>query len=229
MAMEFLAGEPMPGLQGDRKARRRGGNESVKGFEVGYKPIRHQRQDAGVRRTDARKARRASAVPCVECQRRRDPQPGIARPCVSSRGARRQSRCRRPPRCRSFGSERPSASRRSSHMDHPGVWVMGDLDDDDRRHGMGVVVEYAGQKGKAQWSKPKPFRWDYTRFGDDRNSLQLHLTRRSRSPIVKNNAALDGFNQWTLNGEAFSMQTHEAHVHHARGAPLPAQVPQRKR
>ena len=25
--------------------------------------------------------------------------------------------------------------------------------------------------------------------------------------IVKHNAALDGFNQWTLNGEAFSMQT----------------------
>jgi FtsP/CotA-like multicopper oxidase with cupredoxin domain len=25
--------------------------------------------------------------------------------------------------------------------------------------------------------------------------------------VVKNNAALDGFNQWTLNGEAFSMQT----------------------
>lgn len=26
-------------------------------------------------------------------------------------------------------------------MNHPGVWVMGDLDDDDGRHGMGTVVE----------------------------------------------------------------------------------------
>jgi hypothetical protein len=43
--------------------------------------------------------------------------------------------------------------------------VMGDLDDDDRRHGMGIVIEYAGQQGKPQWVKPKPFRWDYTRFG----------------------------------------------------------------
>ena len=50
-------------------------------------------------------------------------------------------------------------------MKHPGVWVMGDLADDDRKHGMGVVVEYAGQKGKPQWIKPKPFRWDYTQFG----------------------------------------------------------------
>jgi FtsP/CotA-like multicopper oxidase with cupredoxin domain len=50
-------------------------------------------------------------------------------------------------------------------MRHPGIWVMGDLADDDRGHGMGIVVEYAGRKGKPQWAKPKPFRWDYARFG----------------------------------------------------------------
>ena len=33
-------------------------------------------------------------------------------------------------------------------MNHPGVWIMGDLADDDRGHGMGIVVEYAGHKGK---------------------------------------------------------------------------------
>src|SRR6202140_2200382 len=41
-------------------------------------------------------------------------------------------------------------------MNHPGVWVMGDLADDDRRRGMGIVVEYAGHTGKPQWVKPKP-------------------------------------------------------------------------
>jgi FtsP/CotA-like multicopper oxidase with cupredoxin domain len=50
-------------------------------------------------------------------------------------------------------------------MKHPGVWVLGDLADDDRRHGMGIVVEYAGQTGQPQWLKPKPFHWDYARFG----------------------------------------------------------------
>jgi FtsP/CotA-like multicopper oxidase with cupredoxin domain len=50
-------------------------------------------------------------------------------------------------------------------MNHPGVFVMGDLSDDDRPHGMGIVVEYSGRKGEPQWAKPKPFRWDYTRFG----------------------------------------------------------------
>ncbi len=37
-------------------------------------------------------------------------------------------------------------------MTHPGVWVLGDLDDDDRSRGMGVVVEYAGRTGKPQWA-----------------------------------------------------------------------------
>ncbi len=64
-------------------------------------------------------------------------------------------------------------------MNHPGVWTMGDLADDDRRHGMGIVVEYAGQKGKPQWSKPKPFRWDYAQFGR-RIRRRPRPTRRSR-------------------------------------------------
>src|SRR6516162_8228960 len=49
-------------------------------------------------------------------------------------------------------------------MEHPGVWILGDLADDDRHHGMGVVVEYAGRSGKPHWTTPSPFRWDYARF-----------------------------------------------------------------
>ena len=33
-------------------------------------------------------------------------------------------------------------------MNHPGIWIMGDLADDDRHHGMGIVVEYAGREGQ---------------------------------------------------------------------------------
>ena len=91
-------------------------------------------------------------------------------------------------------------------MNHPGVWVMGDLADDDRRHGMGIVVEYAGRKGKPQWIKPKPFHWDYTQFGKA-NAAPASPDETIEMTIVKHNAALDGFNQWTLNGEAFSMET----------------------
>jgi FtsP/CotA-like multicopper oxidase with cupredoxin domain len=91
-------------------------------------------------------------------------------------------------------------------MNHPGVWVMGDLADDDRGHGMGIVVEYAGRKGKAQWTRPKPFRWDYTRFGKP-NARAAAPDETIEMTLVKHNAALNGFNQWTINGEAFSMQT----------------------
>ena len=91
-------------------------------------------------------------------------------------------------------------------MKHPGVWVMGDLGDDDRRHGMGIVVEYAAEKGKPQWIKPKPFRWDYTRFGEANGTPALP-DETIEMTIVKHNGALNGFNQWTLNREAFSMET----------------------
>jgi len=90
-------------------------------------------------------------------------------------------------------------------MNHPGVWVMGDLADDDRGHGMGIVVEYAGQSGKPQWSKPQPFRWDYTKFG--RPGTPAKPDETIDITVVKHNAADHGFNVWTLNGEAFSMKT----------------------
>ena len=91
-------------------------------------------------------------------------------------------------------------------MNHPGVWVMGDLADDDRGRGMGIVIEYGGHKGKPQWIKPKPYRWDYSLFGKPGASPAApHET--IEFTILKHNAALGGFNQWTLNGEAFSMDT----------------------
>jgi FtsP/CotA-like multicopper oxidase with cupredoxin domain len=102
-------------------------------------------------------------------------------------------------------------------MNHPGVWVMGDLADDDRKRGMGIVVEYAGAKGKPQWVKPKAFRWDYAQFGNA-DTVTAKPDETMEFIIVKHNGALNGFNQWTLNGEAFSMETmkpmykvHEGH------------------
>jgi FtsP/CotA-like multicopper oxidase with cupredoxin domain len=101
-------------------------------------------------------------------------------------------------------------------MNHPGVWLMGDLSDDDRGHGMGIVVEYGGQKGKPQWIAPKPFRWDYARFG--KTSSPAAPDETMEFTIVKHNAALDGFNQWTLNGIPFSMETLKPvyTIHHGR-------------
>ncbi len=88
-------------------------------------------------------------------------------------------------------------------MTHPGVWLLGDLADDDRRHGMGIVVEYAGRKGPAHWIKPQPFRWDYTRFGQSQ-ATSVAPDETIEFTIAKQNGAAHGFNVWTLNGSPFS-------------------------
>jgi FtsP/CotA-like multicopper oxidase with cupredoxin domain len=90
-------------------------------------------------------------------------------------------------------------------MTHPGVWILGDVGED-REHGMGIVVEYAGAQGKAQWTKPRAFQWDYTRFGQAREST-AQPDREIAMVFSKDNAAINGFNRWLINGSAFSMDT----------------------
>ena len=87
-------------------------------------------------------------------------------------------------------------------MNHPGVWIMGDLADDDRHHGMGIVVEYAGSTGKAQWVTPPPFRWNYARFAKPGVSAPAP-DKTFDMLFAKDNAADNGFNRWTINGVAF--------------------------
>uniref|UniRef100_Q027S2 Multicopper oxidase, type 2 n=1 Tax=Solibacter usitatus (strain Ellin6076) TaxID=234267 RepID=Q027S2_SOLUE len=93
-------------------------------------------------------------------------------------------------------------------MNQPGVWVMGDLSDDDRGNGMGTVIEYAGRTGKPVWQTPKRFYWNYAQFGNPEAKLPapdqiIDMT------FAKQNAADGGFNRWTINGVAFS----DEHMH----------------
>lgn len=91
-------------------------------------------------------------------------------------------------------------------MKHPGTWILGDLDDDDRAHGMGIVVEYAGHRGKPQWIKPTPFAWDYRRFALP-NANTIEPDQIIDMTFAKENAADNGFNRWTINDAAFDMKT----------------------
>jgi FtsP/CotA-like multicopper oxidase with cupredoxin domain len=100
-------------------------------------------------------------------------------------------------------------------MSNPGVWIMGDLADDDRGHGMGIVIEYAGRKAKPRWIKPKPFQWDYTRFGKPAGTVLPDQT--IEMTFAKNNAAREGFNEWTINGTAFAMDRMEPMFHLEKG------------
>jgi FtsP/CotA-like multicopper oxidase with cupredoxin domain len=90
-------------------------------------------------------------------------------------------------------------------MNHPGVWILGDLDDDDRRHGMGIVVEYAGRTGKPAWVAPPAFKWDYTRFAKEDAGAAAAPDQTFEMTFAKDNAAEERFNRWTINGDAYPM------------------------
>jgi FtsP/CotA-like multicopper oxidase with cupredoxin domain len=84
-------------------------------------------------------------------------------------------------------------------MKHPGVWILGDLDNDDRRHGIGIVVEYAGQR-----IAPPPFKWNYARFAKT-GATAAPPDETFQMTFAKDNAAEEGFNRWTIDGVAYPM------------------------
>jgi len=90
-------------------------------------------------------------------------------------------------------------------MNHPGVWVLGDTDDDDRGHGMGIVVEYAHAAGKSQWVAPPAFKWNYARFGRPGAAVPTPPDETFEMTFTKDNAAHEGFNVWKINGVAYPM------------------------
>jgi len=89
-------------------------------------------------------------------------------------------------------------------MYHPGIWIMGDTADDDRRHGMGIVVEYAGHAGKAQWIAPPRFRWNYARFAQP-GAAAAPPEETFEMTFRKENAAEEGFNRWTIDSISYPM------------------------
>jgi hypothetical protein len=203
------------GIAGDREIRRRRGKGQEQGLRGRLRSFCHQRQDAGPRRADPRQAGERVLFHVLTAsagEMRSLALPGHTFRIIALDGNPVPTEAEVP--LLWLGTaERVSAV---VEIKHPGVWIMGDLADDDRKRGMGIVVEYAGQKGKPQWSKPKPFRWDYSRFGKP-NGTPAAPDETIEFTIVKRNAALDGFNQWTLNGEAFSMETMRPMVRIHRG------------
>jgi FtsP/CotA-like multicopper oxidase with cupredoxin domain len=205
MAMDFLAGEPLKDLQALGKKSDDEAQEKTKGFEVGYDlfsingkmlghgdPIRVKQGDRVLFHVLNGSAGEIRSLAL----------PGHAFRIVALDGNPVPSP-RDVPVLWLGTAERISAI---VEMNHPGVWILGDLADDDRKRGMGIVVEYAGATGKPQWTKPKPYKWDYTLFGKP-GEAPTTPDETMEFTILKRNGALSGFNRWTLNGEAFSMET----------------------
>jgi FtsP/CotA-like multicopper oxidase with cupredoxin domain len=86
-------------------------------------------------------------------------------------------------------------------MNRPGVWILGASRDDDRKIGLGVVVEYAGRRGEPQWSAPPNSTWDYTIFGDERTVPAPD--ERLELVFEKVPGGRGGYNRWTINGQSW--------------------------
>jgi len=81
-------------------------------------------------------------------------------------------------------------------MDNPGVWILGEPRDAQRSGGMGIVIEYAGERGAPRWARPAPFTWDYTFFGGSNPAPEPD----GRFPLVIKPGS---GHQWTINGKSF--------------------------
>lgn len=90
-------------------------------------------------------------------------------------------------------------------MNSPGVWILGTPRDDDRRDGMGIVVEYAGSTGAPRWVAPPKSPWDYTMFGAAREAKAPDET--IPMTLGKINGGNHGFNHWTINGQEYEHST----------------------
>ena len=206
MAREALAGSPVKALQEMGKAADAEAKEKTKGFEVGYdlfaingrmlghgEPIRVKQGERVLFHVLNASATEIRSLAL----------PGHSFKIVALDGNPVPTQAEVP--LLWLGTaERISAL---VEMKHPGVWVMGDLADDNRRRGMGIVVEYAEHNGKPQWIAPRPHRWDYSLFGHAGAGPGPALDETIEFTFLKHNAALEGFNQWTVNGQAFSMET----------------------
>jgi len=99
-------------------------------------------------------------------------------------------------------------------MNSPGVWILGELDEKVRVAGLGVVVEYAGRSGEAQWTAPKNGSWDYTVFGVEAGAVNVDakvVPLEFRKKFAGNNWV----DHWTINGKEFP-KTERIVVHEGR-------------
>lgn len=215
MASDFLSGEALPDLAAMQKKAERESAIKTKGYEVGYKIFTINGKQLGhgepVRVKHGERVLfhilNGSAT-----EMRSLALPGHSFKVVALDGNRVPNPAEVPVLW--IGTaERISAI---VEMKNPGVWVMGDLSDDDRGNGMGIVVEYANQKGKPQWIQPKAFKWDYTLFGKSNTSVP-EPDEVIDMIFAKQNGADKGFNKWTINGIPFDMATMPTMFHLKEG------------
>jgi FtsP/CotA-like multicopper oxidase with cupredoxin domain len=93
-------------------------------------------------------------------------------------------------------------------MNHPGVWILGEVDEYVRHAGLGIVVEYANQTGEPKWVAPARAEWDYTIFGSTVDRAASSSAKPENVEVVplvfkKKFAGNRWVDYWTVNGKSF--------------------------
>jgi FtsP/CotA-like multicopper oxidase with cupredoxin domain len=94
-------------------------------------------------------------------------------------------------------------------MNSPGVWILGDLDDQTRNQGLGIVVEYQNRAESPRWIAPKNTPWDYTIFGSSSENLSHPAEKAQEQPEViplvfrRKFAGNNWVDHWTINGKEY--------------------------
>jgi len=89
-------------------------------------------------------------------------------------------------------------------MKNPGVWILGETNDRDRKNGLGIVIEYAGKTGEPRWLPPSSEVWNYAAFGQTPAPASASDSFE-RIPLVfqKKFAGSRWVDNWTINGKGF--------------------------
>ncbi|WP_206239939.1 multicopper oxidase family protein [Novosphingobium terrae] len=87
-------------------------------------------------------------------------------------------------------------------MDNPGVWILGSTLPEVRDMGLGIVVEYAGEKGRPVWHDVPQAPWDYRQFASETQAPTPDKVFNLQFIDV---GTRDGsmFDTWTINGKAW--------------------------
>ena len=94
-------------------------------------------------------------------------------------------------------------------MNAPGVWVLGEVNEQMRNQGLGVIVEYENRNETPRWVAPSNSDWDYTVFGASAESSPEETKTTWEQvevvPLVfrRKFAGNNWVDHWTINGKEY--------------------------
>lgn len=91
-------------------------------------------------------------------------------------------------------------------MNGPGVWILGEVRKHVQAAGMGIVFEYAGATGTAQWVQPGGLVWDYAQFAAPAESKNTGSDDAVTEIPLVFDSKFEGHGNpevWRINGKSY--------------------------